>query len=676
MAERQLRDSQASEQEARAAAEQQRAKFQRFIEQAPVAVAVYRGPRFEVETANATALAIWGRPLEAVRDRPVFEALPEAATPEVVAIFERVFATGTPHTAYEQPTVIRRHGRPEQVYWNVVFEPQHDPDGRINGIYTIGTDVTAQVRARQQVEQLNQELEARVQERTREAERQRRQWEQLFLRVPAAICIFDGPDWVYEFVNPGYQAMFPGRELLGKRLVDALPEVADQPLMDILHRVYDTGETFEGREVLVPLARYEGGPVEDIYFDLTYLARYDEQGRIDGFVTYAHDVTAQVQARERREAYAAEVQESEARFRTLADAAPNIVWDLNPDGSLRYVNKFCLEFLGISLAQFVGPDWMSYLLPEDVARTEQVLGQAIATRTLFAMEHRMRRHDGQYRWLLMQGGPSYYPNGELYGYVGSAIDITELKQANEQLRRTNVDLDNFIYTASHDLRAPISNIEGLLYLLQEALPPPVAQDAEVGPTLTRMFESVERFKRTIDHLTEVSKLQKEHAPEAAAVNLAAVVEDVRQDLLPLLQATGAKLVVDVPALPAIQFPEKNLRSIVYNLLSNAVKYHSPDRPPRVDVRAHVRPGHTVLEVHDNGLGIAAHQLPKLFGMFQRFHDHVPGTGIGLYMVKRMVENAGGRIEVHSQLGAGTTFFVFLPHTLAAGTVTFPAYLPS
>ena len=138
LAERQLRDSQASEQEARAAAEQQRAKFQRFIEQAPVAVAVYRGPRLEVETANATALAIWGRPLAAVRDRPVFEALPEAATPEVVAIFERVFATGTPHTAYEQPTVIRRHGRPERVYWNVVFEPQHDPDGHINGIYTMG----------------------------------------------------------------------------------------------------------------------------------------------------------------------------------------------------------------------------------------------------------------------------------------------------------------------------------------------------------------------------------------------------------------------------------------------------------------------------------------------------------------------------------------------------------
>jgi signal transduction histidine kinase len=242
--------------------------------------------------------------------------------------------------------------------------------------------------------------------------------------------------------------------------------------------------------------------------------------------------------------------------------------------------------------------------------------------------------------------------------------------------RTNVDLDNFIYTASHDLKAPISNIEGLLYLLQEELPPEAVQNTEVVPALTRMLDAVERFKRTIEHLTEVSKLQKEHAPVATSVSLAAVVEDVRQDLLPLLQAAGVKLFIDVSVLPPVQFSEKNLRSIVYNLLSNAVKYRHSDRTPHVDVRAHVRPGHTVLEVHDNGLGLDPAHLPRLFTMFQRFHDHVEGTGIGLYMVKRMVENAGGRIEVHSQLGAGTTFFVLLPHAASHSAQPFPAYLAS
>lgn len=102
--------------------------------------------------------------------------------------------------------------------------------------------------------------------------------------------------------------MFPGRELLGKRLVDALPEVADQPLMTILHRVYDTGEPFEASEVLVPLARTAEGPVEDIYFDLTYQARRTEDGQIDGFITYAQDVTARVLARREREAQQGELQ--------------------------------------------------------------------------------------------------------------------------------------------------------------------------------------------------------------------------------------------------------------------------------------------------------------------------------------------------------------------------------
>ncbi|QKG51400.1 sensor histidine kinase [Hymenobacter sp. BRD67] len=390
-----------------------------------------------------------------------------------------------------------------------------------------------------------------------EREAQREQLYALFRQAPAAICILGGDDLVFELVNPGYQDLFPNRELLGRPILDALPEIAGHAVYQGFRDVYDTGVTREEKALLIPLARLGDGELEDRYFNYIQQARRDVHGRIDGVLVFAFEVTEQVQARQHAQAMAA-----------------------------------------------------------------------------------------------------------------------ELRDTNQQLVRTNVDLDNFIYTASHDLKAPISNIEGLLYLLQEELPPKVAQDAEVGPTLTRMLDAVERFKRTIEHLTDVSKLQKEHAADAVEVNLAAVVEDVRQDLAPLLQATGAKLVVDVPALPAIQFSEKNLRSIVYNLLSNAVKYHSPARPPHVDVRAHVRPGHTVLEVHDNGLGIAPDQLPRLFGMFQRFHDHVEGSGIGLYMVKRMVENAGGRIEVHSQLGAGTTFFVFLPHITPAGTAPFPAYRPS
>jgi PAS domain S-box-containing protein len=398
------------------------------------------------------------------------------------------------------------------------------------------------------------------------------------------------------------------------------------------------------------------------------------------------------------------VEERETSFRLLADNVPGTLWVTNPAGECTYLSARWYATTGQTVSEGLGLGWTRAVQPDDATQAGTEFMAANARRMPYNGLFRLRQHDGEYRWVTDKGLPRFDATGAYDGMVGSVVDVHEQKLAelalralttelrtsrdeaqdlakeladsNQQLTRTNVDLDNFIYTASHDLKAPISNIEGLLYLLHEELPVNVAQNERVGPTLARMLDSVERFKRTIGHLTEVSKLQKENEPATALVNLAAVVEEVRQDLWPQLAAANARLVIDVSALPPVQFAEKNLRSVVYNLLSNAIKYRHPDRRPHIDVLAHVRPGHTVLEVHDNGLGLAAAHLPRIFGMFQRFHDHVEGTGIGLYMVKRMVENAGGRIEVHSQLGTSTTFFVYLPHANNLDGHSFPAYLSS
>jgi PAS domain S-box-containing protein len=838
LAERLLRESQASEQAARAEAEQQRHELRHFMEQAPVAVAVYRGPQYHVELANATTLAIWGRPLEAVLHRPVFEVMPESATPEIVAMFERVFTTGTSHIAYEQLTFIHRHGQQEEVYWNFVFEPQRGPDGRVTGIFTVGTEVTEQVRARQQLLQLNQELETRVQQRTQEAEaaravavEQRNRLLRLFSQAPAEINLFQGPNHIwtlvhprtqelllnrtlqglprrqalaelpeenhapfdrvyrtgqpvhipetlqrfdllhtgalhdeyfdltlqpkfdaagqiegvmsfalnvtervrarqraevlqaevlaaaqrqaqereafhhvfeqtpaliallrapahrYEYVNPAYQAFFPGRQLVGLDLAVAAPELVAQGFADLLNKVYQTGETFFGAELPFAPPPPEGQALRTQYFNFTYQA-YREGGQVAGVTIFAFDVTEQVLARQDR---AAQQQRLEQLFMQAPAAicilaGPELVYELvNPGYQDLFPGR---QLLGRPILDAL-PEIAGHAVYQGF---RNVYEQGVTQEAKAMLIPLARPEDGvlEDRYFNYVQQARHDAHGHPDGVLVFAFEVTEqvrarqqaqglaaeLTTANEQLTRTNVDLDNFIYTASHDLKAPISNIEGLLYVLQDELPTEVTQRGEVGPTLALMLEAVERFKRTIGHLTEVSKLQKENAPASTSVNLAAVVEDVRQDLLPLLQTVGAKLFVDVSAWPPVQFSEKNLRSIVFNLLSNAVKYHSPDRTPHIDVRAHVRPGYTVLEVHDNGLGLAPAHLPRLFTMFQRFHDHVEGTGIGLYMVKRMVENAGGRIEVHSQLGAGTTFFVFLPHADSPTAHHMPAFLPS
>ncbi|HEX8657312.1 MAG TPA: HAMP domain-containing sensor histidine kinase, partial [Hymenobacter sp.] len=201
-------------------------------------------------------------------------------------------------------------------------------------------------------------------------------------------------------------------------------------------------------------------------------------------------------------------------------------------------------------------------------------------------------------------------------------------------------------------------IEGLLDALLVELPAEAVQSEPVQPILALMQESVNRFKRTIEHLTDVSKLQKEHGLPTQPVDLAAVIQNVRLDLDPLIESTGAQLDVDVAAVPTVLFSEKNLRSVVFNLLSNALKYRDPTRTPHVRLRARPEGEFAVLEVIDNGLGLDAAYEQRLFGMFQRFHDHVEGSGIGLYMVKKMIENAGGRITVRSELGVGSAFCVY------------------
>jgi signal transduction histidine kinase len=236
----------------------------------------------------------------------------------------------------------------------------------------------------------------------------------------------------------------------------------------------------------------------------------------------------------------------------------------------------------------------------------------------------------------------------------------ELHQSNAQLTRTNVDLDTFVYTASHDLKAPITNIESIVLALRDTLLPAGQQEGLIGQLLDLLDKTVARFQTTIGQLTDISRLQLAHTGPAEPVELASVVQAVRLDLMPAIAAADAQLTVEVPAELVVSFSPANLRSIIYNLLSNAIKYRAPGRPARVHVRAALTEAGVVLVVQDNGLGMSELQQRQLFGLFQRLHTHVEGTGVGLYISKRLVENAGGTIAVQSQPNEGTTFTVIFP----------------
>ena len=374
---------------------------------------------------------------------------------------------------------------------------------------------------------------------------------------------------------------------------------------------------------------------------------------------------------QRQEAARQEVERAAAEAHRMLEGIPHIAWTTNPEGRITYLNRRWYDYTGHADPTPLDEQWHRHLHPADAEGTGLQLAHCLGTGDAFEMEFRFRNQAGAYRWMLGRALPSRAATGEIMQWIGTSTDIHEhrlaleridlaqnqLRDKNTQLTRANVDLDNFIYTASHDLKAPISNIEGLLDALLVELPPETVAQDPVQPILALMQDSVNRFKRTIEHLTDVSRLQKEHGSPTEPIDVAAVVHDVCLDLEPLVQSSAAKLEIEITA-PMVLFSQKNLRSVVYNLLSNALKYCSPQRLPHICLRTWAEGSHVVLEVEDNGLGLDAASKQKLFGMFQRFHDHVEGSGIGLYMVKKMVENAGGHLVVRSELGVGTSFLVY------------------
>lgn len=233
-----------------------------------------------------------------------------------------------------------------------------------------------------------------------------------------------------------------------------------------------------------------------------------------------------------------------------------------------------------------------------------------------------------------------------------------VKERTRELTKINNDLDNFIYTASHDLKAPINNIEGLMKLLGNRLNKGSDNPNEVENIMQMVHKSVKRFKNTLRDLTEVAKVEDDSS-DTAHVNFKEMMEEVRLTITDLIREYDARLIEDFSEVTDINFSRKNLRSILYNLVSNAIKYSSPERQPEVKISTRRQNGFIVLKVEDNGLGIKKESQAKVFGMFKRLHNHVEGTGVGMAIVKRIIENNGGRIEMESEPGKGTTFYVYL-----------------
>lgn len=270
------------------------------------------------------------------------------------------------------------------------------------------------------------------------------------------------------------------------------------------------------------------------------------------------------------------------------------------------------------------------------------------------IEKEVQTLDG--RWYQMMGVPYVrQQDNQNEGVIITFNDITELKKVQDKLSRINDEHKTFIYSVSHDLRGPLSNLKTCISLLK----------IELEPKFTDLFELVSMTDNSINNLTEiireltdVVKIETEiEVPEI--VNLKELLPEVEVILKDRFVNLKYKINYDIKE-PEIQFSKKNLRSILFNILSNAMKYRSPDRELELTIRTEKLNGELRLSIQDNGLGIAESQRSKIFGAFHRAHDHVEGIGVGLYLVKKIINNAGGDIEVDSEVGKGSNFMVYFP----------------
>ena len=438
--------------------------------------------------------------------------------------------------------------------------------------------------------------------------------------------------------------------------------------------------------------RCKDGSHRDVLISSTVLW---EEGRFRHTRSFTRDVTEHKRAEQKLRA-------SEARYRTLTEAIPQLVWNATPDGRASYFNTRWRDYTGLSAEDSQGWGWLEVIHPAQADEFRRRWRLAVAQEAPeFSAEFQLRRgSDGSYRWMLANAISLRDSAGAIDEWVGSMADIDdqkrqaenlermvherttalleeveERKRVEQQLRavgtelsRSNRELEQFAYVASHDLQEPLRKIQAfgdrLRTRFSESLP-------EAGKEyVERMHVSASRMRRLIDDLLTFSRVTTLARP-FAKVNLEKLVNEVVSDLDETIDQTGAR--VECRNLPTIDADPSQMRQLFQNMLTNAIKFHRPNCPPAIIVEAELTEsqfphtnGRTIpacrVSVRDNGIGFNEKYLDRIFQVFQRLHgrDEYEGTGVGLAICRKITERHGGLITAQSKTGEGSTFIITLP----------------
>ncbi len=567
--------------------------------------------------------------------------------PQVEAVMQR--GESTWQQRFRLP--VERNGVKDEMWLTWSYSPIRNLEGEIEGMMCCATEETARVLADRERQKFAEERERVL--NLLEAERSN--LASVIEKAPAFIATLQGPKHVFALANEKYYELVGRRDIVGRAVVDAFPEVKEQGFVALLDNVYTTGKPFIGNEL--PLMLLTEGGSELHYINFVYQAIRGADGTVTGIFVHGVDVTSMVRAR-------ADLQEREARFRQLADAMPQIVWAASPDGVIDYYNRKWFDFIQRTEINNPNDDavqWDRYVHPDDLPKVGQMWATSVSTGNPYSIEFRVRDGNGSYHWFLVRALPVLGADGHIVRWYGTCTDIEERRcieaererlLVSERAARSESELqsrmkDEFLATLSHEIRTPLNAILGWSQIMRGSNDP---EDISSG------LEVIERNARAqsqiVEDLLDMSRIIGGKVRlDVQRLDLSTVVQSAVETARPTAEAKGVRLrsVIDPLQGVAVSGDANRLQQVMWNLISNAIKFTA--KGGLIQVLLERVNSHLEISVIDTGEGMSHDFLPYVFDRFRQADASTTrrhgGLGLGLSIVKQLVELHGGSIRAKS-----------------------------
>ncbi len=549
-------------------------------------------------------------------------------------------------------------------YYEYIFVPIFDENASVAAVAGTTRDITEHIHRLHRQQATNHSNDLLLAELNAEKEKLRT----LFDQAPAFLALVEGPDLVFEFANRGYYKLIGHRDIIGKTVAEALPEVVDQGFIELLRNVYDSGEAYVGNGIRILLEPENDAQLEEHYLDFVYQPVRDLTGQVSGILAHGVDVTEQTRVRQQ---LAATAEQMRAIFDNDEDDAIILT---DADRTILSWNRAAEKICGWSSEEAVGQPADIIFTPEDRKRGGPNEEAAIAAETGKSLDERWHvRKDGSTFWGSGTLSALCNETGELQGFVKVFRDAThrykheqrtqELKEELEQRveRRTadlvtkNQELEGFTYSISHDMRAPLRGMIAQARLVVEEDGPFVS---DLGrQRLQRLESSALRMARLVDDLLQYARLGRREL-HRTSLNLNDLARETARAVQ--MDYPDCELVLGEMENMVAEGDSQLIGMALFNLFDNACKYSRGEGKSLVDFGWNESAEGRIFFVRDDGIGFDMRYVGKLFQPFERLHrEEYAGTGIGLANVRRAIERHGGRVWAEGEPGKGATFYFTL-----------------